>query len=287
MYSNQARLSNPVDLRLYTTLKIGGCAALFFIINEKDQFPAVEKYCRENFYLLGNGSNILVKDKFIKTPVIKLGRGFCYLRHNNSFLEAGASTPLSFLIKYCLDNNISLAEKLVGIPATIGGMLAMNASSFGCSLASRLQEVEVYDLRSGTQAVLKKDEIEFSYRCSSLLRSGLLILRAQFRISRGKDLKAEIEKRIKERLKKQDFSSPSCGSVFKNPAVSPAARLIEACGLKGVKKGGAQVSGKHANFIINRGGASYRDVDFLIKMIKDKVFKKYNIILKEEIQRWG
>ena len=236
-----------------------------------------------DFYLLGKGSNLLIVDSLIEKPVVRLGENFAYLKKKRNLLEVGASTPLSSLIEYCLENNLTGVENLVGIPATVGGLLAMNAASFGRSISANLREVDVMN-REGGVKTLEKGEITFKYRFSSLQK--YIILRARFRLSFRKNLRRKVNEFLGKRLSTQDFDFPSCGCIFKNTPEFSASFLIDSSRLKGLKKGDAQISPRHANFIINCGCAKYNDVDYLIQKIKDQIHKKYSIILQEEIERW-
>lgn len=277
------KLDKKISLSNYTSIKIGGEAKYFYIADNFNDLGDIVSSIDSDFYLLGKGSNLLVADNLIKKPVVKLGRDFSYLREKENLLEIGASTPLSFLIKYCLENNLSGVENLVGIPATIGGLIAMNASSFGQSISSALVEVDVMDKR-GCIKTLKRDEITFKYRFSSLQE--YIILAARLKLSSGENLKLKLSEFLGERLRRQDFNFPSCGSVFKNPSEFSAGFLIDSLQLKGLRRRDAQISQRHANFIINLGTAKYNDVDYLIQKIKDQIHKKYSIILQEEIKRW-
>lgn len=279
----QAELKRKYSLADFTTIKIGGEAKYFFAVSSIESLTKVVKDYQGTFYILGGGSNLLITDSCIKKCVIKLGDEFSYIR-KDKYLEVGSSTPLSHLIKYASANNLGGFECLAGIPATVGGLVTMNASSFGREISEHLCEVEVMDNR-GNVRNLKKKEIAFSYRRSSL--NEYVILRVWFEAVKDYDTKAKISNFLKTRMSKQDFDFPNCGCIFKNPDTKPAGFLIEACGLKGFKKNDAQVSLKHANFIINLNKASYNDVDYLISHIKENVHKKFDIILEEEIKRWA
>ena len=276
-------LTKDVSLKNYTTIKIGGRAKHFYVAENIDDLGRIVADVGPDFYLLGKGSNLLVADSLIERPVVKLGKDFTYLRKKGELLEVGASTPLSFLIKYCLENNLWGLENLVGIPATVGGLLAMNAASFGRSISSSLAEVDVMN-RDGEIQTLGKGEITFDYRSSSLEK--YIILGAGFNLSLNGDLKQKVSESLGKRLSSQDFDFPSCGCVFKNTPEFSASFLIDSSQLKGVRKGDAQISLRHANFIVNCGCAKYNDVDYLIQKIKDQIHKKYSIILQEEIKRW-
>lgn len=283
MSLKKIELKTNIDLKKYTSLRIGGRAKYFFKANSIEDFQHIFRDITSPFYILGKGSNLLIKDGIIKTPIIKLSSNFSYIEKENNYLKIGASTTLSSLMNYCLRNNLKGLENLIGIPATIGGLLCMNASSFGRAISSCVEEVEVMD-REGKVKVLKKDQIVFEYRASSL--QNYIILGAKFILTEERNLKQEMSSLLKRRLSLQDFNFPSCGCVFKNRGKESAAFLIDSCGLKGMRKGDASVSSKHANFIINLGSATYDDVDYLISKIKDRVYKKYSIILEEEIVRW-
>jgi len=285
MSLKKIELQYNIDLKKYTSIKIGGKAKYFFTTNTIEDLQQIINDFDGDLYLLGAGSNLLIKDDLLEKPVVKLADTFNYLRKEGNYIEVGASTPLSFLVKYCVANNLKGVERLAGIPATIGGLLQMNASSFGQAISSYLEEVDLLD-KKGQFCILKKRQIVFGYRFSSMKE--YIILRARFRF---KDSKPDIVKQkvidsLKKRIETQDFDFPSCGSVFKNPEGSSAGFLIDSCGLKGAQKGKARISLKHANFIVNLGSARFKDVDYLIQKIKEKVYKVHKVILEEEVKKW-
>lgn len=278
-------IKSNFSLRDNTTIKIGGEARYFFYIHSIEGLSEIVHELGDYFYLLGKGSNLLVKDNLIDKPVLKLGKEFSYIKDlGQDRLEVGAATPLAYFLNYSLKNNLGGLENLVGIPASIGGLIAMNGSSFDREISSLLEAVDVVD-KEGNILNLKRQDIQFSYRWSSL--KDKIIVRSWFKLERVQDLHNKIKVFFKERLSRQDFSFPSSGCIFKNHPCFPAGFLIESCECKGMCRGEAQVSYKHANFIVNLGRASYDDVDYLISVIKEKVYKKYGIILEEEIERWG
>ncbi|NQT28592.1 MAG: UDP-N-acetylmuramate dehydrogenase [Candidatus Omnitrophica bacterium] len=276
-------LTESVSLKNYTSIKIGGRAKYFYTAESINDLGKIVADIGSDFYLLGKGSNLLIADSLIEKPVVRLGKDFTYLKEKEDLLEVGASTPLSFLVEYCLENNLSGIENLVGIPATVGGLLAMNAASFGRSISSDLKEVDVMN-REGEIKTYEKGEITLGYRFSSLQK--YIILGARFRLSLKKNLRPKVDEFLGKRLSTQDFDFPSCGCIFKNTPEFSASFLIDSLRLKGMRKGDAQISQRHANFIINCGAAKYNDVDYLIQKIKDQIYKKYSIILQEEIKRW-
>jgi UDP-N-acetylmuramate dehydrogenase len=272
------------SLRNYTTIKIGGKAKSFFLAHTKEDLLQIIKSLSNSYYLLGGGSNLLVNDSCIDKPVIKLGEGFVYIKKNRDLLDVGAATPLSYLMNYCLKNNLGGLENLAGIPATIGGLVTINASSFGRAISSCLESVEVMD-KKGEVKKLNANDIYFGYRTSSLKDS--IVTSAWFKLENKRDLKTNINDFLQKRIGSQDFCFPSCGCIFKNPSNYNAGFLIDSCGLKGLRKNDAQVSTRHANFIINLGKAKYKDVDYLTLKIKEKIFHKFNVALEEEIERWS
>lgn len=283
MSSSAIELKPNCTLRDFTTIKIGGQAPYFFIAHNIEGLQKMVQRLQGQYYLLGGGSNLLVSDGLLKKAVIKLGGGFDYVTSMGTTLEVGASTSLSRIIRYMMQQKLGGFDNLAAIPATIGGLISMNASAFGRDIAHFLKGIEVMDA-SGCVKRIPKEEITFGYRHSSL--KGLIILRAWFVLPRAENLKASVRYYIKERMRNQDYSYPSCGCIFKNPAETSAGFLIDNCELKGFRKNGAQVSTKHANFIININNASYSDVSYIINYIKDAVYRKFAVLLEEEIERW-
>lgn len=283
MNLKRSEVKSKFSLKEYSTIKIGGVTEKFFIVDDRDDLAQILKESGGDFYLLGGGSNLLINDGLIRKPVVKLGPQFCYIKKDGDLAEAGAGLTLSRVLNYALKNNLGGLQNLAGIPATVGGLLVMNASSFGVSIGDVLDKVEVMD-KDGRIKFLAAGKINFSYRYSGL--DGNILLRAWFRLIPAAGLKEEISTFLKRRWQTQDFSFPSCGCIFKNPAAGAAGRLIASCGLSGARKNEAQISPKHANFIINLGRAAYNDVDYLIQLAKDKVYRDKGIVLEEEICRW-
>ena len=274
---------NRLKLCNYTSIRIGGPAPELFLISSWEDLKEAASRYKFDFYLLGAGSNLLVDDRGVTRPVIKLTGDFDFIGHKGYDVEVGAGTLFTQVINFCRAQALGGLENLAGIPATIGGMLATNASAYQRAISDHLLEVEIFDIKA-KRRILKKDEIKFSYRDSSL--KGTIILRAKFRLHEDRFIKEKVSDILKERFAKQDYAHPSCGSIFKNPPGFAAGQLIEACRLKGARKNDAQISPKHANFIINLGKAACKDVEYLIHKAKEAVNKKFNIIMEEEVIRW-
>jgi len=291
-----------VPLASYTTFKIGGPSKYFFVAKTKEDLVKAIKAAKKfnlAFFVLGGGSNLLVSDKGFNGLTVKVENRKYEVKRRQIFAEAGAL--LIDLARIALQNNLTGLEWAMGIPGTLGGAVRGNAGAFGKSMQDVIKEVEVFDTEKGRIKTLKKENCQFSYRESIFKKKkNLIILSAKIGLKRGD--KKEIEKRMKENLDYRRRTQPlnflSAGSIFKNPCtrtgsawskppVLSAGYLIEKCGLKGKKMGRAQISEKHANFIVNLGGAKARDVLRLINLIKKKVKAKYNIELKEEIEYLG
>lgn len=282
------RLNEP--LKRHTTFRIGGPAAFFIQPADLKDLRLALSLARQHglrLFLLGAGSNILASDRGVKGVVLRLSSlDFRKLSRKNDMIEAGSGVMLSSLVRYALKSGLSGVEFLAAIPGTVGGALAMNAGAWGNNIGGIIREVRVMDY-DGKVSILPAKNIKFGYRRSSLEK--VIILGCTFKLAKGeeKDIQARIKKYISLRRDSQDVSFPNAGCVFKNPSPqNPAGRLIELCALKNKNAGGAGVSAKHANFIVNRGNAKAGDVLRLMELIKTKVRQKSGINLKPEIKIW-
>lgn len=285
-FKGNISISEP--LSRFTTFRIGGPADYYLEPKDRDDLLKLIKYLKEINYpyiIIGNGSNILISDDGIRGAAINLEFGFTKIEvmKNKVFAEAGIR--LSKLVDVCIEHSLVGIENLAGIPGTLGGAILMNAGAYGGEISDYIKVVEVLD---GTEIkFLKKEECGFSYRKSNL--EGKIILSAEFELPFGDKTKAK--ERRKELLLKRNQSQPvelpNAGSIFKNPSGDYAARLIEQAGLKGLTIGGAKVSEKHANFIVNFNNAAANDVLELMKVIQQTVFQKFGIMLEPEIKMIG
>ena len=276
-------------LKKHTTFKIGGPARLFIeprdIADLKVLINALKRY-RIPLLVIGAGSNILVSDSGINAVVVRLASPyFRRCSFKKELLEVGAGCKLSRTIADACNRGLSGIEFLSGIPGTIGGALAMNAGAWGSSISDKVLDVRVMDY-NGRIKDLGREEIEFLYRNSSLRKYIILSCRLQLQEDKCSAIKTRIEKYLKERKERQDLSAASAGCVFKNPPGAQAGRLIDSCGLKGKRVGGAEVSLKHANFILNKDHATAADVLSLINLIRKTAQQKCNITLEPEIEIW-
>lgn len=270
----------------HTTFKIGGAADVFVLPQTEASFVNTVKKCSEleiPYFIIGNGSNLLVSDSGIEGAVISTAR-LCNIELSGERISCGAGVPLSAACVKACDCSFSGLEFAYGIPGSVGGALYMNAGAYGGQM-SDVFESALCISRDGELVTVKKQEMRAGYRSSCFKSDGLTVLSAVFKLALGD--KAEIGQRMTELMKrrreKQPLEFPSAGSTFKRPEGYFAGALIEKNGLKGAAVGGACVSEKHAGFIINRGGATERDVRELMEKIRLAVQQADGVCLEPEI----
>ena len=262
----------------HTTFRIGGPAALMALPRTAGEAKAAVKAARalevEPFFL-GNGSNLLAADGGYPGFVVKLAGDFDQIREVNRGLEAGSAVLLSRLSNALLGRGLTGLEFAGGIPGSVGGAVTMNAGAYGGEVAQVLESATFLD-ESGEVRTLPAPECGFGYRKSIFSDRKCLILKARFHLEQGGPaaIKARMEELAAKRREKQPLEYPSAGSMFKRPPGHFAAALIDQCGLKGLAVGGAQVSEKHAGFVVNRGGATCADVLELVRQVKEEVLRQ-------------
>lgn len=278
------------SMKLHTSFKTGGNAALFIIPKDEDELSLVLEYCgKYNMrpLIIGNGSNLLISDDgIINRPVISIGKGFDYVKKLDSVtLEIGAGANLTTVCKYALAENLSGLEFAYGIPGSCGGAAFMNAGAYGGEMKDVLVRCHHIDL-CGNKGFFEGDELNLSYRHSAYTSSDLVITSVVVKLTEGvhDEIEAKMKDLIGRRKSKQPLEYPSAGSVFKRPEGYFAGALIEQSNLKGKKIGGAMVSEKHAGFIINYDNATTKDVTDLIKFCQDTVLEKFGVELEPEIR---
>lgn len=303
-----------MPLKEYSYFKIGGNAKYFCIIKSIKDLSEALNFSKKNnleIFVLGNGSNILISDTGFNGLVIKNEIKFIETIEdgNNWLLEVGSGVLLPELLDFCLKKSISGLEKLFGIPATIGGMIYENAGAHGCSISDLTEKVRILNLEKNKIEELAKEQLGFGYRTSIFHKKHKYIILSVF-LRLTKDENPKIKQRILEvtqiRMQNQPLNYPSAGSIFKNISVSKFSNdilakealvisknmvssgyLIEKMNLKGETIGDAQISEKHAGFIINLGNACAEDVKSLINLIKQKALKRFGIEMEEEIEYVG
>jgi UDP-N-acetylmuramate dehydrogenase len=282
-----------VLMQRYTSMKVGGPVSYLVYPRDEEDLLRVLGIAKEagvRFRFVGNGTNIIVHDKGLKEAVIRTTRmkRVSYSKVDDDALaEVSGGTSLKGFIVNNVRRGLSGLEKLYWIPGTVGGGIKMNAGSFRSWISDTLESVRSVD-KEGKITAFQKDEMGFGYR-TSRVESSECVLTARFRLrNRNKDdIQKDMDYVFEERKKRHPMDFPSAGSVFKGVDGEPAWKFIEKAGLKGTSIGGAMVSDKHANFIINTGGARAEDVKLLIERIKKEVFEKMGVTLEEEVELWG
>jgi len=305
-------IQKDVSLVQYTTFKIGGSAKFFVEVKNEEEIIEAVKYAKENnleSFILGGGSNLLVSDKGFDGLVIRVRN--LELRIRNEIVECGVGINLSKFVLKLAKKNLSGLKWAVGIPGTVGGAVIGNAGAFGGEIKDNLKEVKAFNLESNEIKIYKNNDCKFGYRDSIFKRNygKTILISVKFKLEKNK--KINDRKKIDEIIKKRKEKQPqylSAGSFFKNPIVEnkkiienfekdtglkikgnkiPVGWLVESIGFKGKQIGGAKVSEKHGNFIINTGDATAEDVIILSSLIKQKVRSKFEIQLEEEIRMVG
>lgn len=279
-------------LAKHTTFGIGGPADCMVFPETREELSKLLKYAYQkkiSAIFIGSGSNILVWDKGFDGIVISLKKSFKNLtikRNSQIIVEAGVM--LGTMVKQAMAAEIGGLESLIGVPGTVGGALIMNAGAFGSEISKYFEEAKTMTIEGDIKSY-KKGEIEFSYRHSTFPKNEIL-LEATFQCKRGKPAEILKDRKVASdgRKSNQPLKFRSAGSIFKNPSDSLAAGyLIDKTGLKGTERGGAAISEKHANFIVNMGDATAADVLYLIKLAKKYVAKKFHINLELEVKLIG
>jgi UDP-N-acetylmuramate dehydrogenase len=273
----------------HTTFKIGGPADLVVIPEHAEELKAALRFARCRglaVFVLGSGSNILVRDGGIRGLVILSGK-LQDLERAGSEVTAGAGVRTSRLLAFCSKQGLAGLEFLSGIPGTVGGAVWGNAGAWGGAAADRLARVKLVT-QNGEELLLNRDAIGFGYRASGFPR-GAVILQATFTLARGDPsiIRQQISRWLVQRNASQPVEFRSAGSIFKNPPGDYAGRLVEASGVKGTRIGGAMISEKHGNFFVNLGGARAADVLALIRLGRERVRATAGIELELEIQVVG
>lgn len=285
LLENDGDIKENVSLKTLTTLKVGGISKYVFYPKDVTSLKKALTLFKENninYKIFGNGSNIIPSDKIYDGVIIKLS-SLNNLKTNDEVIEVEAGYSLMKLAKEVIKLGLSGLEWANGIPGTIGGAVYMNAGAYKQDMSFVLEKITALDENMNI-VTLNKDELDFSYRHSRLMEENLICLSATLKLEK-KDIsliEEVVNKRKEKRMETQPLEYPSAGSVFRNPFNDFAGRLVEECNLKGKQIGGAMISLKHANFIINKDNATGNDVLDLINLAKKEVKEKFNIELKQE-----
>lgn len=271
----------------HTTFRIGGPADCLLELEDVEQLIGVQGYLSRvgvPFFLLGNGSNLLVSDEGYRGVVLRIGQKMSGIEVEGSLLKVQAGATMAQAARAALEHGLTGLEFASGIPGTVGGGVVMNAGANGGEMSQVVQQVNVVNAR-GDLMELDNETMEFGYRTSSIRRNAFAVTSVVFRLEQGdrEEIRAKMEELAARRREKQPLEQPSAGSTFKRPAGRYAGQLIMEAGLRGYQCGGARVSDKHCGFVVNTGTATAQDVRDVIATVQERVKEKFNVDLEPEI----
>lgn len=288
---DEKRIYTDEPMKKHTTFRVGGNADFFVIPKTVEEVKQMIMLCVEQdmpYYILGNGSNLLVGDKGYRGVVIQI-----YKEMNNIFVDGQkikvqAGALLSKIGSVALEAGLTGFEFAAGIPGTMGGAVVMNAGAYGGEMKDVLEEVTVLT-KEGEVLILSKEQLDMGYRTSVVAKKDYIVLKATIALELGdRDaIKARMDELKVQRTTKQPLEFPSAGSTFKRPEGYFAGKLIQDAGLRGFQVGGAQVSEKHCGFVINKGDATAADIVELMKQVSERVKEKFGVELEPEVKRLG
>lgn len=274
------RILENHNMKNHSNMKVGGVAKRFIAVENKNELKEIfEKF--DNIFLIGNGTNTLIDDGDLDITFVSLKDLNRVEELSEGIVRVEAGLDFNKLIAFMNRNNYSGLENLAGIPGSVGGLVYMNGGAYGSEIFDCIKEIEIFDENHEIRN-LKKSEINFSYRSTEIQEKNWVIISATFEFKRGFDLQKVIEIQTL-RESKQPLDKPNLGSTFKNPKGDFSARLISEAGLKGTKIGGAEISPKHPNFIVNNGDATFEDISKILSLVKGKIKELYDVQLEEEI----
>ncbi len=276
---------------MHTTFRVGGPADYFVMPESSGEVQQVISLCREEkmpYYVIGNGSNLLVSDEGYRGVILQIYRTMSRIEAEGTLIRAQAGALLSAIAAKAYENSLTGFEFAAGIPGTIGGASVMNAGAYGGEMKDVIRSVTVLD-RDGKIRKIEREDLEMGYRISIISKEGYITLEAEIELSEGKpeEIKALMDDLRTRRVTKQPLEYPSAGSTFKRPEGYFAGKLIQDTGLAGFQVGGAQVSEKHCGFVINKENATAADIDSLMRQVSEKVKEKFGVTLEPEVKRLG
>ncbi|MBS5133070.1 MAG: UDP-N-acetylmuramate dehydrogenase [Lachnospiraceae bacterium] len=287
----EERVKKEEPMRLHTTFRVGGPADLFVSPNSVEEVCKVTALCSEEgvpYYIMGNGSNLLVSDQGYRGVIIQFYKEMNDISVEGTLLRAQAGALLSAVANRALSESLTGFEFAAGIPGTLGGACVMNAGAYGGEMKDVLKAVTVLT-QEGEVLTLSNEELELGYRTSVIARKHYIVLEAEIALSEGKkeEIQAVMDDLKERRITKQPLEYPSAGSTFKRPEGYFAGKLIQDAGLRGFQVGGAQVSEKHCGFVINKDHATAAEIAELIRQVSEKVEAQFGVKLEPEVKRLG
>lgn len=289
MNEDQIKIGEP--MKDHTTFRVGGPADYFVLPQRPEEVRSVIALCiQENmpYYIIGNGSNLLVSDQGYRGVIIQIYRAMSRIMVEGNIIHAQAGALLSAIAARALEHGLTGFEFAAGIPGTIGGASVMNAGAYGGEMKDVLKKVTVLS-REGEILEIDRDHLELGYRTSIISKKGYITLEAEIELEKGEKsgICAQMEDLKQRRITKQPLEYPSAGSTFKRPEGYFAGKLIQDSGLAGFQVGGAQVSDKHCGFVINKDQATASDIYELMRQVSEKVEEKFGVRLEPEVKRLG
>lgn len=287
----EERIKADEPMKLHTTFRIGGPAKYFVIPETKEEVKEIIACCKNAdmpYYILGNGSNLLVSDKGYEGVVIQIFKNMNQITLDGDTITSQAGAILSSVANKALDAGLTGFEFAAGIPGTLGGACVMNAGAYGGEMKDVLVSVTVLT-PEGDFLTIPKEELELGYRTSIIAKKNYIVLEAKIKLTKGEKeaIKARMDELKVQRMTKQPLEYPSAGSTFKRPVGYFAGKLIQDAGLRGFQVGGAQVSEKHCGFVINKDQATAADVAELMRQVSLKVKEQFGVELEAEVKRLG
>lgn len=285
------KVSRDEPMRLYTSFRIGGPADVLIEPADVTGLRTALKWAWDlalPVFILGNGTNLLVADEGIRGAVIRIGQSLSSVEFEGDKVTAGAGVSLPALARACSDRGLQGMEWAAGIPGSLGGALAMNAGAYSCTIGDVVQEVRILGF-DGSPSAKSAEEMHFGQRSSRLSHGDIVAYEAVLSLKAGNadESRAKMADYMADRKVKQPLHMPSAGCVFQNPSGRGAGRYIDAAGLKGLRIGGAEISPVHANFIVNTGDATARDVLMLMSHVRRTVYEKFGVDLVPEVRVVG
>ena len=279
------------SMKKHTTFRIGGPADIFAVPDTIEKAAKIIGICREQkvpFYVIGNGSNLLVSDQGYRGVVVQVYKNLSAIEIKGDIITAQAGAMLSVIAKKAMAASLTGFEFASGIPGTVGGAAVMNAGAYGGEMKQVLTEVTVLT-REGELRRIPSEELKLGYRYSVIPEKGWIVLEAKLKLHRGDYdmIRARMDELKEKRVEKQPLELPSAGSTFKRPEGYFAGKLIMDAGLRGFSVGGAQVSEKHCGFVVNTGEATAKDVRDLIREVSRQVKTKFGVELEPEVKMLG
>ncbi|MDE5716166.1 MAG: UDP-N-acetylmuramate dehydrogenase [Lachnospiraceae bacterium] len=283
----EERLLFHEPMSRHTTFRVGGEAECMAVVETKEELSQLVSYLgriEQDYFVLGNGSNLLVGDKGYRGIILKMGPRLSAVGVEKDHIAAGAGALLSRVAAAARDAGLSGLEFAAGIPGSIGGAIVMNAGAYGGEMKQVVKMVRVMD-KEGEILTLDNDTMEFGYRTSIIRDRPFIVLGVVLKLTPGNkdEISAKMEELMKQRKSKQPLEYPSAGSTFKRPEGYYAGKLIMDAGLRGYRIGGAQVSEKHCGFVINAGGASAADIREVIEEVQERVRDRFHVRLEPEV----